>query len=115
MENRPDDPRGGDDQVPPAEHVGSFAEGEETRPHDEHAGSFAEGEETRPHDEHAGSFAEGEESLPRDEHVGSFADTDEENDCAPGRVDAVDQRAARTTASTATRSCARLCTRSLRS
>ena len=43
MENRPDDPRGGDDKVPPAEHVGSFAEGEETRPHDEHAGSFAEG------------------------------------------------------------------------
>jgi hypothetical protein len=29
MENRPDDPRGGDDQVPPAEHVGSFADTDE--------------------------------------------------------------------------------------
>jgi hypothetical protein len=99
MENRPDDPRGGDDQVPPAEHVGSFAEGEETRPHDEHAGSFAEGEESLP-----GTSTSARSPTPTRRTID-----------APGRVDAVDQRAARTTASTATRSCARLCTRSLRS
>ena len=46
MENRRDEPQGGD-----------FAEGEETLPRDEHVGSFAEGEETEPRDEHVGSFA----------------------------------------------------------
>jgi hypothetical protein len=31
--------------LPPDEHKGSFAEGEETLPHDEHVGSFADSEE----------------------------------------------------------------------
>ena len=56
MENRRDEPQGGD-----------FAKGEETLPRDEHVGSFAEGEEKEPRDEHVGSFAEGEETEPEDD------------------------------------------------
>jgi hypothetical protein len=48
----------------PAQHHGTFAEGEadpKTYPEDEHVGTFAEGEadpEAHPEDEHVGTFGE---------------------------------------------------------
>src|ERR1039457_7678816 len=80
----------------PAEHHGSFAEGEahpESYPDEDRVGTFAEGEAdpaSYPEEEHVGTFADGEAdpaSYAEEEHEGRFAEGEETLDRSVHQVD----------------------------